>query len=167
MDRVHGDAKMSDALVVFGVTGDLAYKMIFPALFAMAKRGTLNVPVIGVAASQWSLGQLRERAADSIRKFGGSADHRARRHLLSLFRYVNGDYNDPETFKALKKALDNAQRPVHYLAIPPALFGTVIKGLGAAGLADLFGVNVMLFIWGFVLLLSGIGAMSWKTFREA
>jgi glucose-6-phosphate 1-dehydrogenase len=136
MDSANGGAVMSDALVVFGVTGDLAHKMIFPSLFAMAKRGTLDVPVIGVAFSKWTLGQLRERATDSIRKFGGRSDHRARRHLLSQLRYVNGDYNDPETFKALKKALGDARRPVHYLAIPPALFATVITGLGAAGLAD-------------------------------
>ena len=136
MNNANGGAAMSDVLVVFGVTGDLAHKMIFPALYAMAKRGTLNVPVIGVASSKWTLGQLRERATDSIRKFGGSNDHRARRHLLSLLRYVNGDYNDPGTFNALKKALGDARRPVHYLAIPPALFTTVIKGLDSSGLAE-------------------------------
>jgi glucose-6-phosphate 1-dehydrogenase len=136
MHNVNGGAVMADALVVFGVTGDLAHKMIFPALYEMAKRGTLNVLVIGVASSKWTLEQLRARATDSVRKFGGSHDHRARRHLLSRLRYVSGDYNDPETCKALKKALGDARRPVHYLAIPPALFATVIKGLGAAGLAD-------------------------------
>jgi glucose-6-phosphate 1-dehydrogenase len=110
--------------------------MIFPALYAMAKRGTLKVPVIGVASSTWTVTQLRKRATDSIRKFGGAVDRRALDHLLSLFRYVSGDYNDPATFHALKMTLGNARRPVHYLAIPPALFATVIKGLGAAGLAD-------------------------------
>jgi glucose-6-phosphate 1-dehydrogenase len=129
-------AARSDALVIFGVSGDLAHKMIFPALFAMAKRGALNVPVIGVASSKWSVAQLRKRATDSIRKFGGASDLRALHHLLSLFRYVSGDYNDPATFHALKTALGDARHPVHYLAIPPALFATVIKGLGAAGLAD-------------------------------
>src|ERR1700720_124236 len=131
-----GGAAPSDALVLFGVTGDLAHKMIFPALYAMAKRGVLDVPVVGVASSPWSLEQLRRRAADGIRKAGRIDDARTLRHLLSLLRYVDGDYNAPETFTALKQALGNARRPAHYLAIPPSLFATVIKGLGAAGLAD-------------------------------
>ena len=126
----------SDALVLFGVTGDLAHKMIFPALYAMAKRDVLNVPVIGVATSRRSLAQLRKFAAEGIRKAGPIDDARALRHLLSLLRYVSGDYNDPSTFTALKKALGDARRPAHYLAIPPALFATVIKGLDSAGLAN-------------------------------
>ena len=129
-------AVRSDALVLFGVTGDLAHKMIFPALYAMAKRDALTVPVIGVASSQWSLARLRKRAMDSIRRSGGVDDHRALGHLLSLLRYVEGDYTDQDTFAALKKALGGARRPAHYLAIPPSLFATVIQGLGAAGLAD-------------------------------
>jgi glucose-6-phosphate 1-dehydrogenase len=124
----------SDALVVFGVSGDLAYKMIFPALYAMAKRGVLNVPVVGVANSQWSLAQLRRRAKDSIKHLGRIDDRPALEHLLSLLRYVEGDYTDLATFAALKNALVGARRPAHYLAIPPALFGTVIKGLAASGL---------------------------------
>jgi glucose-6-phosphate 1-dehydrogenase len=126
----------SDALVLFGVTGDLARKMIFPALYAMAKRGVLDVPVVGVASSQWSVKQLHERATDAIRQTGEIDDRRALRHLLSLLRYVSGDYNDPGTFTELKHTLGRAKRPAHYLAIPPVLFETVIKGLGAAGLAD-------------------------------
>ena len=126
----------SDALVLFGVTGDLAHKMIFPALYAMARRGVLDVPVIGVASSPWSQAQLRARATDAIRSAGRIDDRRALRHLLSLLRYVSGDYNDPATFTALKQTLEGARRPAHYLAIPPALFETVIKGLGAAGLAE-------------------------------
>jgi glucose-6-phosphate 1-dehydrogenase len=133
---IKGSATRSDALVVFGATGDLAYKMIFPALFAMAKRGTLTVPVIGVASSRWSVEQLRKRATDSIRKSGAVSDRRALRRLLSRLCYVEGDYNDPATFQKLRQALGAARRPAHYLAIPPALFATVIKGLGAAGLAD-------------------------------
>jgi glucose-6-phosphate 1-dehydrogenase len=125
----------SDALVLFGVTGDLARKQIFPALYAMAKRGVLDVPVVGVASSPWSLAQLRERATEGIRRAGRIDDRRALRHLLSLLRYVSGDYNDPTTYAALKRALGRARRPAHYLAIPPALFETVIRGLGAAGLA--------------------------------
>ncbi|MGA9033842.1 MAG: glucose-6-phosphate dehydrogenase [Sulfuricaulis sp.] len=126
----------SDALVLFGVTGDLAHKMIFPALYAMAKRGVLDVPVVGVASPKWSLAHLRKRAEDGIRKSGRIDNRSALRHLLSLLRYVDGDYNDPDTFQALKKALGDAHRPAHYLAIPPALFATVITGLSAAGLAD-------------------------------
>ncbi len=128
-------ASRSDALVLFGVTGDLAHKMIFPALYAMVKDGTLNVPVIGVAFPKWSLARLHRRITDSIRHSGGIDNKRALSKLLSLFQYVSGDYNDPNTFAAIKTALGSAHRPAHYLAIPPALFGTVIEGLGAANLA--------------------------------
>jgi glucose-6-phosphate 1-dehydrogenase len=127
-------ASRSDALVLFGVTGDLAHKMIFPALYAMAKRGVLDVPVVGVAFPPWSLERLHRRAADSIKRSGGIDSKRALDRLLSRLRYVHGDYNDPETFTALKSALGDARRPAHYLAIPPSLFATVITGLGAAGL---------------------------------
>jgi glucose-6-phosphate 1-dehydrogenase len=123
-------------LVLFGATGDLAHKMIFPALYAMTKRGVLTVPVVGVASPPWSLAQLRTRAADGIRKAGRLDDARALRHLLALLRYVDGDYHDPKTFTALRQALGDARRPAHYLAIPPSLFATVITGLGAAGLAN-------------------------------
>ncbi len=136
MNKTGRGGAQSDALVLFGVTGDLAHKMIFPALYAMAKRGALDVPVIGAASSKWSLAQLRKRAEDGIRRSGRVDDRQALRHLLSVLRYVSGDYNDPGTFKALKEALGDSRRPAHYLAIPPALFATVIKGLGAAGLAD-------------------------------
>jgi glucose-6-phosphate 1-dehydrogenase len=129
-------ASRSDALVLFGVTGDLAHKMIFPALYAMAKRGTLKVPVIGVAFPKWSLARLRKRVTDSINRSGGIDNQRAFHHLLSQLNYVSGDYNDQDTFTAIKKALGNARRPAHYLAIPPSLFETVIKGLGAANLAE-------------------------------
>ena len=136
MDSSPNDAPLSDALVLFGVTGDLAFKKIFPALYAMAKRGALHVPVVGVASSILTLSQLQQRVEDSIKQSGGIDNQPALDHLLSLFHYVNGDYNDPSTFTALKFALGSACRPVHYLAIPPALFATVIQGLGAAGLAD-------------------------------
>jgi glucose-6-phosphate 1-dehydrogenase len=135
MDGVRRRAAPSDALVLFGVTGDLAHKKIFPALYEMAKRGALDVPVIGVASSSWTPAQLRKRAEDGIRASGPVDDRRALRHVLSVLRYVRGDYNDPATFDALKQALGRARRPAHYLAIPPALFATVIEGLGAAGLA--------------------------------
>ena len=126
----------SDALVIFGVTGDLAHKMIFPALYAMAKRGTLTVPVLGVALPKWSVERLHERVEDSIKRSGGIDNRRAFDHLLSQLSYVNGDYNDEGTFAAIKKALGSAKRPAHYLAIPPSLFETVIKGLGASKLAE-------------------------------
>jgi glucose-6-phosphate 1-dehydrogenase len=129
-------ASRSDALVLFGVTGDLAHKMIFPALYAMVKRADLKVPVIGVAFPKWSLAQLHKRVTDSIKRSGGIDNQRAFRHLLSLFKYVSGDYHDPGTFTAIKKELGGATHPAYYLAIPPSLFQTVIQGLGAANLAE-------------------------------
>jgi len=126
----------ADALVIFGATGDLAHKMIFPALHAMIRRGVLDVPVVGVAAPLWSREQLREYATDSIRQAGEIDDRGALERLLSLLQYVGGDYNEPDTFKALKQALGPARHPTHYLAIPPALFGKVISGLRRADLAD-------------------------------
>ena len=128
-------ASRSDALVVFGVTGDLAHKMIFPALYAMVKRGTLKVPVIGVALPKWSPERLHKRVTDSIERSGGIDNRSALKHLLSLLRYVGGDYENPDTFTTLKKELGRARSPAYYLAIPPSLFETVIKGLGAANLA--------------------------------
>jgi glucose-6-phosphate 1-dehydrogenase len=118
----------SDTLVFFGATGDLAYKKIFPALQAMVRRGTLNVPVIGVAKAGWNLDQLKARAKDSVEKHGG-LDTEAFDKLCQLLHYVDGDYNNPATFKALCHELGDAQRPAHYLAIPPAAFGTVVEQL--------------------------------------
>jgi glucose-6-phosphate 1-dehydrogenase len=122
----------SDALVFFGATGDLAYKKIFPSLQAMIKRGNLNVPVIGVAKAGWSLDQLRARARDSVEKHGGGLDPAAFEKLSGLLRYVDGDYQDPATFQAIRKQLGSAERPAHYLAIPPALFGLVVEQLAKA-----------------------------------
>jgi len=136
MDNSDRRATLADALVIFGVTGDLVHKMIFPALYAMARSGVLSVPVVGVAAPEWSLEQLRKQAMDSIRQAGEVDDRDALGHFLTLLQYVSGDYKDPGTFKALKQALGDARRPAHYLAIPPALLATVIKWLAAAGLAD-------------------------------
>jgi glucose-6-phosphate 1-dehydrogenase len=118
----------SDALVFFGATGDLAYKKIFPALQAMLKRGHLNVPVIGVAKAGWNLEQFRARAHDSLEKHGG-VDPVAFDRLSGLLRYVDGDYSDPATFQAIRKELKGAQRPAHYLAIPPSLFALVVDQL--------------------------------------
>ena len=122
----------ADALVFFGATGDLAYKKIFPSLQAMVKRGHLNVPVIGVAKAGWDIEQFRERARDSLDKHGG-LDPTAFAKLLALLRYVDGDYGDAATFAALRQALGPAQRPMHYLAIPPALFAKVVEQLATAG----------------------------------
>src|ERR1700751_2951701 len=124
----------SDALVFFGATGDLAYKKIFPSLQAMVKRGHLNVPVVGVAKAGWNLDQLRARAKDGLEKHGG-VDVAAFEKLSSLLRYVDGDYQDPATFQALRKELRDAQYPAHYLAIPPALFETVVEQLAKSNCA--------------------------------
>ena len=124
----------SDALVFFGATGDLAYKKIFPAFHAMAKRGHLDVPVIGVARGG-TLNKLRERAKDSVEKHGG-INRAAFDKLCSSLRYVGGDYNDPATFQSLRKELGSARRPAHYLAIPPALFATVVEQLAESGCQD-------------------------------
>jgi len=126
----------SDALVLFGLTGDLAHKMIFPALYAMVKRGVLTFPVVGVASRSWNVAQLEARVTDSVKQSGAKVEQDALGRLLSHLQYVSGDYNNLETFAALKRALGKARRPTHYLAIPPALFETVIQGIGAAGLAD-------------------------------
>jgi glucose-6-phosphate 1-dehydrogenase len=118
----------SDALVFFGATGDLAYKKIFPALQAMIKRGHLDVPVVGVAKSGWSVDQLRARAHESLEKHGG-VDPAAWNKLNGLLRYVDGDYKDAATYEAISKELKGAERPAHYLAIPPLLFETVVQQL--------------------------------------
>lgn len=130
-------SESSDALVFFGATGDLAYKKIFPALYAMAKRGALQLPVIGVAYSGWDLGRLRQRAEDSVKTHGGGIDDRkALDNVMSQLAYVDGDYRDPNTFVALEQVLASARRPAHYLAIPPVMFETVVRGLAASGAAD-------------------------------
>src|SRR6478609_3664554 len=122
----------SDALVLFGATGDLAYKKIFPALQQMILHGALSVPVIGVARAGWTIEQLRDRARASLTDYGG-VDEGAFRTLVSLLEYIDGDYGDPATFTQLRTALKGATRPTHYLAIPPALFATVAAGLHTSG----------------------------------
>ena len=124
----------SDALVFFGATGDLAYKKIFPALQAMVKRGTLTVPVVGVAKAGWNLDQLKARAKDSLEQHGG-LDQPAWEKLSSLLRYIDGDYADPATFATLRKELGDAHCPAHYLAIPPSLFEKVVEQLVNSGCA--------------------------------
>jgi glucose-6-phosphate 1-dehydrogenase len=124
---------LSDALVFFGATGDLAYKKIFPALHRMIQRGRLDVPVIGVARPGWALEKLRDRARASISEHGGGVDEAAFAKLAGLLRYVEGDYGDMATFDRLRKALGDAALPTHYLAIPPSLFSTVVEGLSHSG----------------------------------
>jgi glucose-6-phosphate 1-dehydrogenase len=125
----------SDAFVFFGATGDLAFKKIFPSLQAMVKRGTLNVPVVGVAKAGWNLDQFRARAHDSLEKHGG-VDRPAFDKLCGLLRYADGDYQDPATFTAIRRELGSCLHPAHYLAIPPVLFGLVVEQLGKAGAAN-------------------------------
>jgi glucose-6-phosphate 1-dehydrogenase len=124
----------SDALVFFGATGDLVYKKIFPALYAMARRGRLDVPVIGVARSDWTLDQFRDRARESVAQHG-PVDERGLNVLMAHLRYLRGDYSDPHSYETLRKELGGAQHPLYYLAIPPSQFGTIVEGLGRSGAA--------------------------------
>jgi glucose-6-phosphate 1-dehydrogenase len=128
-------ASHSDALVFFGATGDLAYKKIFPALQAMAKRGNLDIPIVGVAKAGWNVDQLRARARESVEKHGG-LDRDAFDRISRLMRYVDGDYHDASTFQQLRKELGSAERPAYYLAIPPALFGLVTENLVCTNCAN-------------------------------
>jgi glucose-6-phosphate 1-dehydrogenase len=124
----------SDALVFFGATGDLAYKQIFPALQGLIRDEGFDLPIIGVAKAGWNLDQLKARAKDSLEKHGG-IDQAAFEKLLGLLRYVDGDYNDLNTFTQLRQQLGQAQRPLHYLAIPPSLFAVVAENLAKSGCA--------------------------------
>jgi len=132
---VSSGAVSSDALVFFGATGDLAYKQIFPALQKMVQREDFNVPIVGVAKAGWTLDQFRARARDSVAQHGG-VDEAAFSKLLRLLRYIDGDYQDPATFELLRRELGPSQRPLHYLAIPPALFAVVVEALGRSGCAQ-------------------------------
>jgi len=125
----------SDAFVFFGATGDLAYKKIFPALYAMVRRSGLDIPIIGMARAGWTLDKLRARARDSI-EHGGDFDPGCFEKLAAQLRYVDGDYTDPATYTKLKQALGLATRPIHYLAIPPSMFASVVQGLAKSGCAD-------------------------------
>jgi glucose-6-phosphate 1-dehydrogenase len=131
----------SDAFVFFGATGDLAYKKIFPALSALLKRGDLEMPVIGVAKQGWNVDQLRERARQSLTEHG-VYDEALFQKLNERLQYVDGDYGDPATFERLRSALGGAARPLHYLAIPPSLFGAVVASLQSSGCAG--GARVVL-----------------------
>jgi glucose-6-phosphate 1-dehydrogenase len=128
--------EQGDAIVVFGVTGDLAFKQIIPALQRMVQTDELNVPVVGVARDHWTPEKLDERIRDSLIATADGLDPAAYEKLYTLVRYVRGTYDDPRTYVALSGALEGARCPVHYLAIPPELFPTVIDQLGKVGLAD-------------------------------
>jgi glucose-6-phosphate 1-dehydrogenase len=128
-------ARESDALVFFGATGDLAYKKVFPAIQTLIQHEHLDVPVVGVAKAGWTLEQFRARARDSLEKHGG-IDEAAFAKLIAQLRYVDGDYNDQSTFKQLRQTLGASECPLHYLAIPPSLFGTVADDLAQSGCAQ-------------------------------
>src|SRR5579859_4967464 len=125
----------SDAFVFFGATGDLAYKKIFPALYAMVRRSGLDIPIIGVARAGWTLDKLKARARDSV-EHAGDFEAGCFEKLSAQLRYVDGDYQDPAIYTQLKQALGRAARPIHYLAIPPSMFASVVQGLGKSGCAD-------------------------------
>jgi glucose-6-phosphate 1-dehydrogenase len=129
------DRRDCDAIVLFGATGDLCYKKIYPALYRLVRRGLLAVPVIGVARAGLDLNGLISRVHDSLEAFVPEADEEVSKRFMGLLRYVDGDYNDRGTFDALRKALGDAQRPLHYLAIPPSMFPVVIGHLSGSGSA--------------------------------
>src|SRR5215469_3517179 len=120
-----------DAIVLFGATGDLCYRKILPALYNLVRRGILRVPVTGVARAGWKLEQMQAHVRESIETFVPKAEAAVLDRFLGLIRYVDGDYNDRTTFEALRRTLDNAERPLHYLAIPPSMFPVVIEHLAA------------------------------------
>jgi glucose-6-phosphate 1-dehydrogenase len=125
----------SDAFVFFGATGDLAYKQIFPALQRLIRDEGLDLPIIGVAKSGWTLDQLKARAKDSLDHHGG-VDQNAFNKLAALLHYVDGNYSDAATFTQVRKELGKAKQPLHYLAIPPSLFGVVAENLAKSGCGD-------------------------------
>lgn len=133
MTRSNDD--VSDALVFFGATGDLAYKQIFPALYGLVRDEGLSTPTIGVARGGGGLDKLKARATDSVKTHGGDIKSDAFKKLLSQLRYVDGDYSDPKVFTELRKVLGDAKRPMHYLAIPPVLFSEVASQLAKSGCA--------------------------------
>src|SRR6202162_1361561 len=125
----------SDAFVFFGATGDLAYKKIFPSLYAMVRRSGLDIPIIGMARAGWTLDKLRARARESV-EHGGDYEAGCFEKFAAQLRYVDGDYTDTATYARLKQTLGLATRPIHYLAIPPSMFASVVQGLAKSGCAD-------------------------------
>jgi glucose-6-phosphate 1-dehydrogenase len=128
-------ALQSDAFVFFGATGDLAFKQVFPALNSLVNRDGIEIPIIGMARAGWNLDKLRARARESLEHAGNFCPEEFEK-LSAQLRYVDGDYSDPETYQKLRKALGSAARPIHYLAIPPSMFGSVVQGLAKSGCAQ-------------------------------
>ena len=128
--------KSADVLTIFGITGDLAKKMTFRALYRLEARGKLDCPIVGVAIDDWSVEQLREHAHEAIDATVSDPDEDVFARLAARISYVQGDYADADTFKRVGKAIGDAKRPVFYLEIPPSLFATVVGGLGKAGLTE-------------------------------
>ncbi|HEY6145824.1 MAG TPA: glucose-6-phosphate dehydrogenase [Solirubrobacterales bacterium] len=126
----------ADVLAIFGISGDLAKKMTFRALYKLEERGKLDCPIVGVAIDEWDDEQLRRHARDAIGATVGDPDEDVFARLAARLTYVQGDYADADTFARVGKALGDAKRPVFYLEIPPSLFATVVQGLGAAGLTE-------------------------------
>ncbi len=132
-----GDAQRpADVFVIFGITGDLAKQMTFRSLYRLERRGLLDCPIVGVAVDDWTLDDLRDRARSSIEAGGEAIDDKLFERFIARFSYVAGDFGDGDTFERLAAAIPDARSPVFYLEIPPFLFGTVIKGLAAAGLTE-------------------------------
>jgi glucose-6-phosphate 1-dehydrogenase len=122
-----------DAVILFGATGDLCYRKIYPALYHLVRRSVLSVPVIGVARQGWDLAKLAARVRESLKDFVPEADEAVAKRLVALLRYVDGDYNDRSTFEQLRRTVGQALRPLYYLAIPPSMFAVVIGHLSATG----------------------------------
>src|SRR6201987_4566110 len=135
-DDAGGDARpaVADVFVIFGITGDLAKVMTFHSLYRLEQRGLLSCPIVGVAANDWSVEDLRTRARESIEACGGPIDDAGFNRLAGRMSYVGGDFGDPATFQRVKSAMGDVRSPVFYLEIPPFLFGPTIKGLHDAGL---------------------------------
>ncbi len=125
----------SDALVLFGATGDLCHRKIYPALYHLVERRRLDVPVVGVARAGWTRERFADRVRESVGTFVPQASGEVVRRLLDLIRYVDGDYRQEETFRSLRQCLGGAARPLHYLAIPPSMFPVVVTMLGSSGCA--------------------------------
>ena len=134
----------ADCMVLFGATGDLAYKKLFPALHALEARGQLGIPVVGIAREGWTIERLCDRIRDSLRDAGVADDDPATERLIASMRYVHGEYSDPATFDALAAVLSDVSLPVFYLAIPPGLFGDVVDALAHHGLTGRSRVSFVL-----------------------
>ncbi len=124
----------ADVLVIFGITGDLAKKQTFRALYRLERRGELRCPVVGVARDEWSAATLRDHARQAIEDSGEKISERVFQRLAKRLTMVSGDYQDPKTYDRVAHAIEGRHTPVFYLEIPPSLFGRVVEGLAGAGL---------------------------------